>query len=309
MVDLRIQSAICAPLVIEGKVDVFLYLDTRGGESRLPDDALSFCNALAQLGAATTARLRSAEVAARREQMERDIDAARRAQQMLMPDRTGSFRGLTYAFQSLAGRFVAGDLFDILELPDQRTAFFLGDVSGKGAGAGVVMAATQTYLRALLAQSTSVADALTELNRHVSGRTEVGTFVTLIAGVFDPRSGRAEIADAGHGFCCRCMPDGRSERPSLDGGVPIGVIDDFVYESQVIELPVGARLQLFSDGVVEQQDGDGTEFGFDTAIEVLARSGKPDDDVSQLLAAVERHANGPFADDITVVALQAVAVP
>lgn len=304
MIDLGIRSAICAPMMIGGAADSFLYLDTRGSEGTLAADVASFCSALAQLGAMATERLAAAEMRARREQMERDLAGARRAQQLLMPARSGTRPGLSYCFESTPGRFVAGDLFDLVPLAHGRTAFFLGDVSGKGVGAGLLMASAQTQLRTLLLRGVPLVEAVMSLNEHVHERTEPGTFLTLIAGVYDPMAARVELCDAGHGLCCRCGESG-AERVVLDGGVPIGVASGERYPAEEVELRPGQRLVLLSDGVVEQPSLEGTQFGLESVLRCLRPEADPGADVATLLTAVQTHAAGPFADDFTVVSLAA----
>ncbi|MBK7405318.1 MAG: SpoIIE family protein phosphatase [Phycisphaerales bacterium] len=305
LIDLEIRSAICAPLLVGGLADSLLYLDTRGREGTLPPDVGAFCIAMAQLGAMATERVLAAEMSDRREQLERDLLAARKAQQLLMPPRSGATSGLTYCFESVPGRFVAGDLFDLVDLGGGRTAFLLGDVAGKGVGAGLLMAAAQTQLRTLLALGQSLASSVDALNEHVHARTDTGTFLTLMAGIIDSRAGTLELVDAGHGFCCRCDPGGGAEHVRFAGGLPIGVAAGQSYGSQIMALNPGARLVLFSDGVVEQANSAGEQFGMREALGVLSRSTEPASDVAEILSAVRAHAAGPLADDVTVVSLVA----
>lgn len=304
IVDLKIRTAICVPLMVAGIADSLLYLDSRGSERQLPRDAVAFCNALGEIGGLAIERLLAAEMTARQQQMERDLEAARQAQVLLLPPRIGSHARLSYAFESVAGRHVAGDLFDVVDLPDERVAFFLGDVSGKGVGAGVLMAATQTQFRAALLHGAGLVSALSATNALLFSKTESSKFVTLIAGIWNAAASHVELADAGHGFCCLCRPGGPVKRIDVPGGMPIGLSGDTEYETLILPVEPGTRLVLFSDGVVEQPDAAGAMFGFEAAEVALAASTVPEQDVSSLLEAVRRHADGDFADDLTVASLQ-----
>lgn len=223
-----------------------------------------------------------------------------------MPPRSGRFAGVRYAFESRAGRLVAGDLFDVLALDDGRAAFFLGDVSGKGIGAAVLMSAAQSQLRTLLLSGTAVDAAVASLNRHLHERSEPGKFVTLVAGVIDAERGVLEIVDAGHGFCTIAGPEGRAARLEMGGGLPLGVVPEGAYTTTVVPLAPGARVVVFTDGVVEQTDASGRQFGFDAALEVLGRASGPEADAAELLRAVAAHAGGALADDLTVASLMLV---
>ena len=303
IIDLGIQSALCAPIMIEDSLDSLLYIDSRASGRPISADIATFCRALAQLGASAIRRQLTRELEERRGQLERDLDSARRAQQLLMPPRSGARAGLAYCFDSIPGRYVAGDLFGVVDLPGDRTAFFLGDVSGKGAAASLLMAAAQTHLRAILVGGSPLTDALDNLNKFIHEHTETQTFITMVAGIYDPAGRTVELADAGHGLCCSCPSAAPPSRLELDGGLPIGVTDDFAYDSTTIPFPHGARLVMFSDGVIEQTNPENAQFGIDRALEALRPAQDPAADVLALVHAVQAHAQGPLADDLTVVSI------
>ena len=300
IVDLNIRTAICAPIVVGDAVDALLYLDTRGTERGLASDAAAFCQSLAQLGGLALERLLRAEVESHRDAMERDLAAARRAQELLMPARTGKAAGVRYAFESLAGRFVAGDLFEFLPLDDNRTALFLGDVSGKGVGAAVLMSAVQSQLRTLLLDDADLPRAMGGVNRFLLHRAGRGKFITLVACVVDRDAATIEIVDAGHGFACLAPPGASPIVVDAHRGIPLGVDPDVRYESATIDLEPGTRFVMFSDGVVEQTNPRGAQFGLPAALDLIGAAADPDADVATLLEAVRNHAQGPLADDLTV---------
>jgi len=127
-------------------------------------------------------------------------------------------------------------------------AFFLGDVSGKGIGAAVLMAATQSQLRSLLLSGIRLSVAVDSVNRYLHQRTDSGKFVTLIAGVLDAASATIELVDAGHGMCCIVSGEGVAERFETDGDLPLGVSDGHTYRAVTRELGPGGRLVVFTDG-------------------------------------------------------------
>jgi len=304
IIDLNIRTAICAPLVVGGVVDSFLYVDTRGTEQQLASDTTSFCRALSDLGSLAIERLLATEMSNRRALLERDVAEAREAQELLLPSRSGAGMSMTYAFECLPGRHVAGDLFDVVEVPGGRTAFFLGDVSGKGVGAGVLMVASQTKLGALLGAGVGLAEAIGLLNSYVLDRTDSGRFVTLLVAVWDPSEGVLELLDAGHGYCCLRAP-GEAPAPLPQGGnPPVGVIPGLAFKSRELRLERGTRMVMFSDGVVEQQDERGSEFGLAAALEAIGDATSVEEDVSALVAGVKGHATGALADDLTVASIE-----
>jgi len=307
IVDLGIRTAICAPMLVGDAPDAFVYLDSRANESALPEDATAFCHAVARLGGLALERIRGAELAARHARLSEGLGAARNAQQLLLPPTSGAFGGVRYDYECRPGRIVAGDLFDILPLDGDRVALFLGDVSGKGVGAGVLMAATQSQLRTHLRSGAELAEALDAVNADLAARTASGTFVTLFAAILDPGADRVSVVDAGHGYGVVAIP---GEPPAFirgHEGFPLGVVPDAAYDALELDFPAAARLITFSDGVVEQPNPDGVQFGEEAALSLLAGIDDPASTAATILAAVAGHARADLADDFTVATAWRVA--
>lgn len=303
ILDLRIRSAICAPVIVGGAAASFLMLDTRDAEAVVPRDAAAFCQSVARLAGLTFERINAAALDQRNRQLEADLGAARRAQETLSPKKQGKFGRIEYHYESLPGRIVAGDLFDIFPLPGERTAFFLGDVSGKGVGAAMLMAACQSQLRTHLLSGAGLADAMSAVNADLHARSEESKFVTIVAGVLDVDAGAVEVVDAGHGLVVRMEPGRPPVRVETTPGFPLGVVGDAQYEADSIPLPRGAGLLTFSDGAIEQPDEQGSAFGIERVLASVAEASSPLEAVEHLLQAVQRHAGGPLADDLTAASI------
>ena len=165
---------------------------------------------MARLAGLALANLRRVQLEQRQHQLETEVRAARLAQELITPAESGRVGGLHYAARVRPGSLVAGDLFDVVALEDGRVATLIGDVCGEGIGASVIMAATQSHVRALLARGADPADAVGHVNRYLSAHTAPGKFVSLWLGVFDLERGELTYVDAGHGHwlhrpaCARC---------------------------------------------------------------------------------------------------------
>ncbi len=304
IMELGIRSAFCAPINVNGVPDLFLYMDTRGGERTLRGDAVAFCTSLADIAGLALERLIAADMEQRRAEMEQEVRAARDAQELLMPRTSGELASARYAYHSSPGRYVAGDFFDIMDLSGTRTAFFLGDVSGKGAAAGVIMAATQGHLRAMLQQGMALADAMNEVNVQLCERTKDNVFVTLIGAVWDSGTGVLDIVDAGHGYVCVHHAGRSPELVRSEGGMPLGVMSDTPYTCRSMEMGAGVRIVLWSDGAVEQCNPDGTQFGVDAVLAKLGEGDSPESEVALLADAISAYAAGPLADDLTIASIE-----
>ncbi len=305
IISLGIRSAVCAPIIVDERVMAYLYLDARADDRALPQDIGAFCEALARLCGLSLASLQRRALDERRRLLESELEAARQAQRLLMPDESGVVGGTRYTLHSRAGRYVAGDLFDVLELSDGRIGLFLGDVAGKGVGAAILMTTTQTSLRAALLRHGDVREAMEEVNRHIARVSAENQFVTAWAGILDPVSLEMRFVDAGHGHWICIGRDGAARAPEHEGALVLGVDPSEAFKEETIRLEPGSRLVLFSDGLVEQADRTGELFGRGRAIEALQGSASPEEDVRRLIEAVETFCGGSaLTDDTTIASLE-----
>ncbi len=302
IIQMQVQSAVCVPIRVANETDCLLYVDTREGERAIDSDAIAFCDAAAAITGLAIERILADTMADRQRQIELDLRSARDAQRMLFPAPRGTADGLEYVFQSTPGRYVGGDLFDLFPLSGGRTAFFLGDAAGKGAGAGVLMVSTQTLLRNLLEAGQSLAEALTRTNRGLVLRSEADKFVTLIAGVWDPAAGVLEMVDAGHGMVLLNRGDGFNA-VRIAGDIPLGINASTEYVSGPISVGGAARIVVYSDGVAEQPDFAGEQFGAARIQACLRQATCPEEDVGGIVQAVRDHAKAAFSDDLTIASI------
>jgi serine phosphatase RsbU (regulator of sigma subunit) len=333
IMSLGIQTALCAPIVVGNGVGGFIYLDSRQGEGRwggtgginqtlagrpptgpgggaggVPNDAAAFCSALAKLYAMALSNLGRAELEKRQQELVRELEAAREVQKMIMPPETGSVGGVRYAMKSRSGRYVAGDLFDVVPLGSGRVAVLLGDVAGKGVPAAILMATAQTHLHVSLRSGAPLPEVVSAVNRHVCHHAMSSKFISLWIGVFDPAARTVEYVDAGHGYCLLLHPGGQAEN-TASTAIPLGIDEDFAFESSSAVVEPGARLVVFSDGVVEQPAAPPADesqmFGMDRAVAALRGSASVEDDVTRLFTAVLDYAKtDQLADDTTVASVE-----
>ena len=305
VVQMGIRSAMCVPLMLGGTVAAYLYLDSRGGTGHLRPGAAPFGLALGRMAGLALANLKRVEVERRQVALELDLSAAAVAQRWILPQRVTAAGPFTVTGESRPGEYVGGDFFDVIRLDEHRAVVALGDVSGHGVAASVLMTAAQGFLHAALRHGRAVADAVTDLNAFLGPRRPPNSFLTLWVGVFDAEHRTVTYVNGGHGYAAVVGPGGGVTK--LDGGqdCPLGFIDDAAYGALVEPLPIGGRAMVISDGIVEQFDpgtggGKPRQFGFATAVSMLSGNGDP---VAAVFDAVVHHA-GPAAklqDDATAV--------
>ncbi|TVQ62627.1 MAG: FHA domain-containing protein [Phycisphaerales bacterium] len=303
LLDAGVHTAVCAPAG-EG---VFLYLDAQSARKPVDDETAAFCGSLGSLYALADSNLRRAGAERRSARLNAQLDAAREVQRRLVPRDAGRCGPALYASVMVPGIVVAGDLFDIIELDDGQVGFFLGDVTGKGVGPSLTMAAAQASLHLALREHRDPAQAATAVNRFLAERSETGAFVTCWIGVIDPRAGEVRCVDAGHGYALlkRANTDQEPEPLRIGRGIPLGIDPEGEYEVESRPIAPGDRVVLFSDGVVEQTNTLGEQFTWARALAALVGSPSAEADVHALQAAVRTFSAGVAqGDDLTIGSIQ-----
>lgn len=317
IVDLRIEEALCVPVQLEASVVQLLYLDDRGGAGmvRTPD-AADFAIGLARLAGMALANLRRLEVERRQARVEAELSAAAEAQRWIVPRRNDRLGAFTCIGECRPGQYVGGDFFDVIALDDGRVAVALGDVSGKGIAASVLMTAAQGFLHAALKRSGDPAKAVNELNQYLCPRCPSGRFLSLWVGVFDSKSDTVSYVDAGHGYAMLFAGDVPPEPLTNESAGLLGIYQEARYEAVVRPLAAAGRAFILSDGLLEQfgaepesSDEPGTglaagadshAFGMDGVCRCISNLPPEADPVEALFAAVADFAGtASLADDAT----------
>src|ERR687897_2558405 len=208
-----------------------------------------------------------------RERVEQDLRVARGIQHALLPKDLPELEGWGIAHHYRPAREVGGDFYDFLNLNDGRVGLVIGDVSGKGIPAALVMACTQSVLRAV-AQRAGITpgQALEEANEVLFTYLPPNMFVTCFYAIFDPTEGRLRYANAGHNLPC-CWHEGIASELRARG-MPLGLMPGMAYEEKEMTLAPGDGVLFYSDGLVEAHNPKGEMFGFPRLRELIAEHGE-----------------------------------
>jgi phosphoserine phosphatase RsbU/P len=276
-----------------------LYLDSRrpAAFSRLDRQIL---DAIAVEAASILDNARLVERERERQRLKQELSIAREIQQALLP---GGFRNLPYLAISGTNspcQAVGGDYFDVFPLSDDRTAFLIADVSGKGLGAALLTQLLQGALSGMR-MGADPAGVFHHINRFLCEHSEVGRYATMFFGILD-REGHFEFINAGHPSPLLLRP-GEISEPFTEGGFPVGLIVDASYVASCAALRPGDTLVLYSDGVTEATSADEQMFGITRLRELLA--GMDDAPLealqAKILESVQDFSRGVRqADDITL---------
>ena len=240
--------------------------------------------------------LRSTHRRAAREQLE-----AQAIQRALLPTDMPRLPGCELAARWQPATTFGGDLYDVTLLGDDRIAISIGDVSGKGLPAALLMANVQASVRACAALDQSPAAVVSRLNRDLSRNVALRRFVTLVVAIYDGGTRRLTYCNAGHPAPLLVRPDqsiGRLET----GGTVIGAFEDSQFSEGTIDIASGDHLVLVTDGITEAE-ADGLQFG-DGALLDLLRASRVEADARRMADAIlsssSAFAADGFQDDATV---------
>ena len=239
------------------------------------------------------------------ERMESELNVARNIQMgMLRTD----FPEMLHALLTPA-REVGGDLYDFV-LKDDRLFFAIGDVSGKGVPASLMMAITRSALR-FVSGAGHLDDKLTRINNGISENNKYGLFVTLFVGNLDLKTGHLDYCNAGHNPILILPPDGEPYLLKAKPNIAIGLMEGFKFEVESLDLKPGTRIVAYTDGVTEAERADLAQYGNERLLQ-WAQQLNQTDTAQQEKAIVESLydsvktfvESNPQNDDITIVSLR-----
>jgi len=227
-------------------------------------------------------------------------EEAHKIQQALFPKASPLLSGYTIDGHCTPAGAVGGDWYDYINLPDGRVGVVLADVSGKGMPAAMLMSATRGVLRSLATTMTSPAQVLGALNKFLVADLPPEKFVTMIYAVLDPKDNSVTYANAGHPWPVLLGGVAPKSFQSCSG-LPLGLIE-CEYEDVTFEIPQGAKLLFYSDGISEAADSEGNEFGVERLEQHASEKGFQARDIVNEVCMFSYAC--PFADDATLVMVQ-----
>jgi serine phosphatase RsbU (regulator of sigma subunit)/pSer/pThr/pTyr-binding forkhead associated (FHA) protein len=304
-----IRTAMCAPLWFtasgEGTDSVIglVYVDSLQHAHSFGEDDLRVLTALANVAAAKIENVRLLEESMEKRRMEEDMRTAAEIQTGLLPREAPVVDGWQVAGCNQPCRTVGGDYYDFVT-EGGRLLIALGDVSGKGTGAALLMTVLRAAVRAHWTED-SLGDAVAHINRTVCQNIPSNKFVTFFVATLDPASGELTYVNAGHNPPLLIRADGTVEELH-EGGMVLGLFEGVAYEAGKVSMRPGDTLLAYSDGVTETWSTGGEEYGPEK-LTAFARANHTLDAVAlqdAILRDIETFEAGAGAtDDRTIVVL------
>ncbi|MBD3220448.1 SpoIIE family protein phosphatase [bacterium] len=305
LIGAHVRSAMAAPLFDNDAVIGILYADTRDLTVSYDRDELTAFLLLANVVGIAITQARYRETEAQRQRMATELGAARRIMSRLLPAELPTVEQIAMSVMLEPCEEVAGDLYDVRRLPDGRVMIVVGDVSGKGLPAALLVAAMLPAIRVAAEIEDDLGRVVSQINRELFAATDAVRFATLFMGLLDPTSGRLEYVNAGHNP--PLLVNAGAVETLGACGPPVGMLPDLQYSAQEISMLPGAHLVLFSDGLTEAQDADEAMYGDDRLVALVRECGDccPADLQARILADVTAFVgDAPQADDLTLMFVQ-----
>ncbi len=302
----RTETILCMPMRNKGGkiIGVFQLLNKHEGVFTAEDE--EFLGALSVHAALAVENARLYEQERQKLALEKDLLAAREVQMSLVPKQLPEIPGYDFAACTIPARKVGGDLYDFIRIDQDHLAIWLGDVSGKGLPAALLMASIQSTLRTQAHGSPSPAACILDSNAILHRTTSDDRFVTLFYCVLDLQRQEMVYCNAGHESPSLLRDDGT--RLSLDtGGTVLGILEEFPFQEERICLDDRSLLVITSDGVTEAMNAEGEQFGRERLERILREHwDSPARELQdRIIDAVRQHeGEAPQMDDITIVVVR-----
>jgi sigma-B regulation protein RsbU (phosphoserine phosphatase) len=301
-----IRSVLAVPLGVEDRIFGMVYADSPLQEVRFTEDHLKILTTLASVAAIRVENARLAEEQIKRQRLEQELQLAREIQQSFQPAAPPRVKGYELEGISFPCYEIGGDYYDFIERPDGRLVIVLGDVSGKGTSAALLMSSLHAAVRAHVFLHESPVEVVKEINRYLTMCIPSNRFVTLFYAEIEPSTGQISFVNAGHNPPLLARASGETELLAASG-IPLGIFEEARFVSGSAQLKDGDALILYSDGISEARNAQGEEFGLDRLTRtVIENNHLPAAALrDQIEGALSRFTQGAQAtDDITLVIIK-----
>ncbi|HKW97857.1 MAG TPA: SpoIIE family protein phosphatase [Bryobacteraceae bacterium] len=302
IVEQRVRTLMAVPLQTKDRIIGLIYVDSPSLTRVFTKDDLNLLTVMANTAAIRIEHARLAEIEHQERLMARDLQQAAEIQQRFLPAQAPAVPGLDLAGHNAPCRTVGGDYYDFFPYPNGRVAMVLGDVSGKGMPASLLMMSLQARVQVLIDEPDDLGAVITRLNRLTSTNCPSNRFITFFMCILDGASGDLVFANAGHNPPLIVRSTGDLEWLE-EGGCVLGILPAMKYDASHRNLSVGDVLVIFSDGVTDAMNPQGDEFGEKRLAEVVtAHRAEPSHCILEAVnhAIAEWAAGTPLPDDLTL---------
>lgn len=297
------RNMICVPLLIHGKlIGVSQVINRLQGDFSEADEELM--EAMMQMVSIAIDNARTHERLLHQQMLQRDLELAKSIQDSFLPSSFPVTPGYSAASHIRPAFEIGGDFFDVIELSDQRIAYVLGDISGKGVSAAMLMSSILLELRKELGNGGNAGEILGRFNTSLCRTVSNGMFATMVLMILEPESGILESANAGH-LPPIHMHGQRIWQQNKASGPPAGIIGGIPFNCDIMTLEPGEMVLLYSDGVPDACNEDGEMLDMSRLMTWMHNAPQSSDAcIDYLSRSISRFVgDAPQSDDVTMLAL------
>lgn len=303
--DTPINSLLSVPLLLKGKMIGILTVFNKHPDTGFTADDQRLLAIIAAQSAHIIENARLYNEEQKLLMMREEMRLARETQLNLLPKDIPSIPGYTVFAKTISAKEVGGDYYDIIKIDDNNIAFCLGDVTGKGMSAAMLMANIQATLRAQIINGCSCTESLYHSNNLLCSSTEPAKFVTLFLGILNTKSNEVCYSNAGHDPPLFFSDTNINQLDA--GGLLLGSFADSPYEQEKLVMNPGDLLVLYSDGITEAMNEEDQEFGEEELLGIIKnnKDTEPDILIEEIISTVKEHSgSSPQSDDMTLMMIK-----
>ncbi len=308
--DQTIQSILCVPLMVKSELIGVVTSYNKKGQGRFNEEDQRLLAIIAGQSAQIIENARLYEEEKALVSMKEQVKLAAQIQQDLLPKSPPKLEGYDIAACSIAAQMVGGDYYDFVRVSEDRWAVCLGDVSGKGLPASLLMATLQATLRGQTALDQAVRETISRSNRLIYQSTDPEKFATLFFAVLDASGGALAFCNAGHEYPMLFRKNGGPPARLVTGGMALGVLEEFPYEEDAARMDPGDTLIVYSDGITDAVNEFDQPFGEERLQKVVTEHAgeRAEEIMARVVNAVKAHEHEtPRIDDLTLLVVKRIA--
>jgi len=291
------------PMQLQGEASGLLLLGKRMNNISYSETDLEFINSVGTLAIISLENKRLFQEALEKQKLEEELEIAKGIQRNLLPKEIPKLENFQISAVSISSKQVGGDYYDIIKTEDGRYFIGIGDVSGKGVPASLLMANLQAFLKSITKQGYDIADSTRIINDLVSENTTDGRFITFFWLLLNDQTKEITYVNAGHNP--PLLIRGKKITYLDKGGMLLGVMKTIIpYESETVQLQKDDILVLFTDGVTEAKNRSDNEFSDQKLENILTQKtfSSSDEILEEIKRNIDEFVAGELqSDDITMV--------
>jgi len=299
-----VRTVLCAPLMAKSKlIGILTIYNKKKGASGFTESDQRLLSIIAAQSAQVVENARLYEEEQEYKAMRKEMELASGIQKKMLPSSPPEINGYAIGGKNLTAKSVGGDYFDFIHLDEDKWVVCLGDISGKGITASLIMSNLQANLRGQVRHLDSPSEILKHANHQLYQNTSSEKFATLFLGILDSKTNTLNFSSGGHEYPYLVHRDGSFERLQ-ENGLPLGMFEMSEYEEKNIELKPGDSMFVYSDGITECVNLAEEEFGEKRLEELLVSAGSdlynPEKLIGKIYNACFEHAEKQqLFDDMT----------